>query len=52
MNTGIEHGSINHWPTLVAHPVGKMNGWSSINIYSSVFLERTGQSLKALREQS
>src|ERR1700758_2972019 len=23
MNTGIEHGSTNHWPTLVAHPVGK-----------------------------
>jgi hypothetical protein len=30
----------------------QMTGWSAISIYNSVFLERTGQPLKNLREQS
>jgi formate hydrogenlyase subunit 4 len=29
----------------------QMTGWSSISIYNSVFLARTGQPLKNLREQ-
>jgi formate hydrogenlyase subunit 4 len=29
----------------------RMTGWSSISIYNSVFLVRTGQPLKNLREQ-
>jgi hypothetical protein len=29
----------------------QITGWSSINIYESVYLERTGQPLKSLRQQ-
>ncbi len=29
----------------------QMTGWSSISIYNNVFLVRTGQPLKNLREQ-
>jgi len=39
-----EHMSINAWGQ-------QMTGWSAISIYNSVFLERTGQPLKNLREQ-
>ncbi len=28
----------------------QMTGWSTINIYSSVLLQRTGQPLKSVRE--